>query len=201
MVGNLWIWQDGGGEASNNTLKSIDEEIAKSCLETLVWALSTTWRELRDCATHAIVNILTQHKNILLPVLKKYSFVNDPYIQERLWCAVYGSLLLMQDDENSCTVAEWVYSNVFTKKHIPEHILVRDYACNIVEFGLSRGLDINIEKELIKVPFTDGTLPSIPSNDEITAMYDRDWETIPEKERDVLGSSTLSYRLWHQSME
>ena len=174
-----------GGEASNNTLKSIDEEIAKSCLETLVWALSTTWRELRDCATHAIVNILTQHKNILLPVLKKYSFVNDPYIQERLWCAVYGSLLLMQDDENSCTVAEWVYSNVFTKKHIPEHILVRDYACNIVEFGLSRGLDINIEKELIKVPFTDGTLPSIPSNDEITAMYDRDWETIPEKERDV----------------
>ena len=62
---------------------------------------------------------------------------------------------------------------------------MRDYACNIVEFGLSRGLDINIEKELIKVPFTDGTLPSIPSNDEITAMYDRDWETIPEKERDV----------------
>ena len=75
----------------------------------------------------------------------------------------------MQDDKNSCTVAQWVYSNVFVKKHVPEHILVRDYACNIVEFGISRGLDIRIEQGHIKVPFTDGTLPPIPSNDEITA--------------------------------
>ena len=174
-----------GCEASNNTLKSIDNQIAKACLETLVWTLSTTWRELRDCATHAIVNILVQHKKLLLPLLEKYYFVNDPYIQERLWCAVYGALLLMQDDKNSCTVAQWVYSNVFIKKHVPEHILVRDYACNIVEFGISRGLDIRIEQELIKVPFTDGTLPPIPSNDEITAKYDRDWKTVPENERDV----------------
>ena len=174
-----------GCEASNNTLKSIDNQIAKACLETLVWALSTTWRELRDCATHAIVNILVQHKKLLLPLLEKYYFVNDPYIQERLWCAVYGALLLMQDDKNSCTVAQWVYSNVFIKKHVPEHILVRDYACNIVEFGISRGLDIRIEQELIKVPFTDGTLPPIPSNDEITAKYDRDWKTVPEDERDA----------------
>ena len=174
-----------GCEASNNTLKSIDNQIAKACLETLVWTLSTTWRELRDCATHAIVNILVQHKKLLLPLLEKYYFVNDPYIQERLWCAVYGALLLMQDDKNSCTVAQWAYSNVFIKKHVPEHILVRDYACNIVEFGISRGLDIRIEQELIKVPFTDGTLPPIPSNDEITAKYDRDWKTVPENERDV----------------
>jgi len=174
-----------GCEASNDTLKSIDNQIAKACLETLVWALSTTWRELRDCATHAIVNILVQHKNLLLPLLEKYYFVNDPYIQERLWCAVYGALLLMEDDKNSCTVAQWVYSNVFIKKHVPEHILVRDYACNIVEFGLSRGLDINIEKELIKVPFTDGTLPPIPSNDEITAKYERDWKTVPDNEQDI----------------
>ena len=174
-----------GCEASNDTLKSIDNQIAKACLETLVWALSTTWRELRDCATHAIVNILVQHKNLLLPLLEKYYFVNDAYIQERLWCAVYGALLLMEDDKSSCAVAKWVYSNVFIEKHVPEHILVRDYACNILEFGISRGLDIRIEQELIKVPFTDGTLPPIPSNDEITAKYDRDWRTIPENEQDI----------------
>ena len=174
-----------GCEASNDTLKSIDNQIAKACLETLVWALSSTWRELRDCATHAIVNILVQHKNLLLSLLEKYYFVNDPYIQERLWCAVYGALLLIEDDKSSYTVAQWVYNNVFIKKHVPEHILVRDYACNIVEFGISRGLDIGIEQELIKVPFTDGTLPPIPSNDEITAKYERDWGTVPENEQDI----------------
>ena len=174
-----------GCEASENTLNSIDNQIAKVCLETLVWALSSTWRELRDCATHAIVNILVQHKNLLLPLLEKYYFVNDPYIQERLWCAAYGALLLIEDDKSSYTVAQWVYNNVFIKKHVPEHILVRDYACNIVEFGISRGLNIGIEQELIKVPFTDGTLPPIPSNDEITAKYERDWGTVPENERDI----------------
>ena len=174
-----------GCEASEKKLNSIDNQIAKACLETLAWALSSTFRELRDCATHAIVNILVQHKNLLLPLLEKYYFVNDPYIQERLWSAVYGALLLIEDNKSSCTVAEWVYNNVFIKKRVPEHILVRDYACNIVEFGISRGLDIGIEQGLIKVPFTDGTLPSIPSNDEITAKYEKDWKIVPENEQDV----------------
>lgn len=177
-----------GCETSSNTLKSIDEQIAKACLETLVWALSSTWRELRDCATHAIVNILTHHKNLLLPLLEKYCFVNDPYVQERLWCAVYGALLLMQDRESCCTTAKWVYDNVFIQKCVPEHILVRDYACNIVELGIDYGLDVAIDKKSIHVPFTDGSLPDIPSNDEITAKYYRDWKTIPENQQDVYGA-------------
>ncbi len=184
---NLARW---GGEASNSTLKSIDNQIVKACLETLIWGLATTWRELRDYISHAIVNILTQHTNLLLPLLVKYSFVNDPYIQERLWCTIYGTLLLVQDKENSCNIAEWVYNNVFIKKLVPEHILVRDYACNIVELGISNGLDIAVDKKLIQVPFTDGSLPVIPSNDEITAKYERDWKTIPENEQDV-------YRVQH----
>ena len=174
-----------GCEASVDTLKSIDNLIAKACLEALIWGLATTWRELRDYISHAIVNILTQHKNLLLPLLEKYSFVNDPYIQERLWCAIYGVLLLIQDRESCCTTAKWVYDNVFIQKCVPEHVLVRDYACNIVELGLSYGLDVAIDKKSIHVPFTDGSLPEIPSNDEITAKYDRDWKTIPENERDV----------------
>lgn len=179
-----------GCEASSTTLKSIDNQIAKACLETFIWGLSTTWRELRDRISHAIVNILTQHTNLLLPLLEKYCFVNDPYIQERLWCAIYGALLLMQDKEISCIIAKWVYNNVFVKTLVPEHILVRDYAYNIVELGLSNGLDIAVDKKLMQVPFTDGSLPVIPSNDEIAAKYDRDWKTIPENEQDV-------YRVQH----
>ena len=174
-----------GCEASYDTLKSLDDQISKACLETLVWTLSSTWRELRDYATHAIVRILNQHKGLLLPLLEKYCFINDPYIQERLWCAVYGALLLIQDNDCSCNVAKWVYNNIFISKCVPEHVLVRDYARNIVEFGLIMGLDIAIKQDIINVPFTDGTLPQIPSNDEITAKYDRDWKTVPENEKDV----------------
>lgn len=187
-------------EASASTLAAVDEQSAKACLETLVWTLSSTWRELRDRATHGIVHILVQHKRLILPLLEKYSLVNDPYIEERLWCAVYGALLLLQDDVCTRSTAEWVYREIFSKQRVAEHILVRDYACKMVELGQSRGLNIVVEQSLIAAPFTDGTLPSIPSSNEIAAKYNRNWADVPEHEqekywaqRTILSSMATEY--------
>jgi hypothetical protein len=187
-------------EASASTLAAVDEQSTKACLETLVWTLSSTWRELRDHATHGIVHILVQHKRLILPLLEKYSLVNDPYIEERLWCAVYGALLLLQDDVCTRSTAEWVYREIFSKQRVAEHILVRDYACKMVELGQNRGLNIVVEQSLIAAPFTDGTLPSIPSNNEIAAKYNRNWADVPEHEqeeywaqRTILSSMATEY--------
>ena len=187
-------------EASASTLAAVDEQSAKACLETLVWTLSSTWRELRDRATHGIVHILVQHKGLILPLLEKYSLVNDPYIEERLWCAVYGALLLLQDDVCTRSTAEWVYREIFSKQRVAEHILVRDYACKMVELGQSRGLNIVVEQNLVVAPFTDGTLPSIPSSNEIAAKYNRNWANVPEHEqeeywaqRSILSSMATEY--------
>ena len=180
---NLAKW---GCEASSESIKSISNDSANACAETLIWSLTTTWRELRDLSTHAIVNILTWHSDLIITLLVKFYNVNDPYIQERLWCAVYGALLLKQDNEVSQRVAQWTYDNVFCIKCVPEHILVRDYARNVVEYGIQMGLVCKIDESLLNIPFTDGSLPDdIPSNEEITSRYERDWETIPENERDV----------------
>ena len=122
----------------------------------------------------------------LITLLVKFYNVNDLYIQERLGCAVYGALLLKQDNEVSQHVAQWTYDNVFCIKCVPEHVLVRDYARNVVEYGIQMGLVCKIDESLLNIPFTDGSLPDdIPSNEEITSRYERDWETIPENERDV----------------
>lgn len=187
-------------EASASTLAAVAEQSTKACLETLVWTLSSTWRELRDRATHGIVHILVQHKELILPLLEKYSLVNDPYIEERLWCAVYGALLLLQDDVCTHSTAEWVYREIFSKQRVAEHILVRDYACKMVELGQSRGLNIVVERSLIAAPFTDGTLPSIPSSNEIAAKYNRNWADVPEHEqeeywaqRSILSSMATEY--------
>jgi len=180
---NLAKW---GCEASPESIQSIINQAAIACVESLIWSLTTTWRELRDCSTHAIVNILTWHSNLIIPLLDKFHNVNDPYIQERMWCAVYGALLLKQDNEVSKRVAQWTYDYVFCKKCVPEHILVRDYARNVVEYGVYMGLDSKIDKSVLNGPFTDGSLPDdIPSNEEITSKYEREWEAIPENERDV----------------
>ncbi len=180
---NLAKW---GCEASSESIKSISNDAANACVETLIWSLTTTWKELRDLSTHAIVNILTWHSDLIIPLLEKYYNINDLYVQERLWCAVYGALLLKQDKEVSKRIAKWTYDNVFCKKCVPEHILVRDYARNIVEYGEYMGLDCPINNQYLNVPFTDGSLPDdIPSNQEIASKYERDWKTIPENERDV----------------
>ena len=180
---NLAKW---GCEASPESIQSISNQAAIACVESLIWSLTTTWRELRDCSTHAIVNILTWHPNLTIPLLDKFHNVNDPYIQERMWCAVYGALLLKQDNEVSKRIAQWTYDYVFCKKCVPEHILVRDYARNVVEYGVYMGLDSKIDKSVLNGPFTDGSLPDdIPSNEEITSKYEREWEAIPENERDV----------------
>lgn len=190
-----------GCEASPDILRAIEVQAMRACLETLVWALSSTWRELRDNATHAIVNMLSQHKGLLLPLLERYYLVNDPYIQERLWCAVYGALLLSQDTSSIHSIARWTYDKIFAPQCVPEHILVRDYASNIVKLGLHNGVNTHVEQKLINPPFTAGQLPYIPSSDEITARYDnREWSKIPKDELDeyyvlhaVLSSMATEY--------
>lgn len=180
---NLAKW---GCEASQETIKAIDEHGVKACVETLIWALTSTWRELRDCSTHAIVNILTWHPKLIIPLLEKFQNVNDWYIVERLWCAIYGALLIMEDNEVVQGVAQWTYENVFRNNSAPEHILARDYARNVVEYGIHLGLVRDIDMSIIKEPFTDGSLPDdIPTNEEITSRYERDWEKITENERDI----------------
>ena len=64
----------------------------------------------------------------------------------------YGALLLLQDDVCTRSTAEWVYREIFSKQRVAEHILVRDYACKMVELGQSRGLNIVVEQSLIAVP-------------------------------------------------
>lgn len=183
---NLYELATWGCEASAESIKSISDQAAMPCVESLIWSLTTTWRELRDRSTHAIVNILTKHSGLIIPLLDKFHTVSDPYIQERLWCAVYGALLLKQDNKVSQCVAQWTYDNFFCEGCVPEHILVRDYARNIVEYGIYMGLNCNIEKSLIEVPFTDGSIPDdIPSNEDIALRYERDWNVIPENERDI----------------
>ena len=181
-------------EASTDTVRDIDEHIAYKCAETLIWSFATTWRLLRDTSTHALTNIFRGHPSLMMPLLAKYAEINDPYIQERLWCAIYGAEMLLQNLSVASELAEWTYNNVFANKHVPENILIRDYARNIVYYAQSLGNNTVIDAALLMGPFTDGELPEIPTCEEINARYERDWSTLPENERSEYSavSSILS---------
>ena len=167
-------------DASIETIEKIPEDIIRRCMETIVWSFSATWRQLRDTATHALVVLLRSHNSLIIPLLKKYYLVNDPYIQERLWASVYGAIMHLRDQETVCRVGEWTYQYVFVQKNVPEHVLIRDYTKNIVEYALMFGLEPNIDKSLIHVPFSSTPLPEFPTTKEINRLYKIDWDNVED---------------------
>ncbi|MBW4652277.1 MAG: hypothetical protein KME20_04400 [Kaiparowitsia implicata GSE-PSE-MK54-09C] len=60
---------------------------------TLTWFLSTSHRGLRDRATKAIVSVLADRAELVVPLLDRFLDVDDGYVSERLLCAIYGAAL------------------------------------------------------------------------------------------------------------
>lgn len=183
MVLDLAKW---GMHVSPEALQRVDSKAIYCCAEILVWAFTSTWRRLRDTATHALVNIFAERKELILSLLKKYHTVNDPYVEERLWASVIGALTCCQDKMVAQEVAKWVYAQVFNSKQVPENILVRDYAKGIIRYAQLIGADLDVDETKLTLPFTDGTMPKVLTCKQITEKYDSDdWQNMKEEERDV----------------
>ena len=182
-VMNLAEW---GMHASSHALFRVDSKAIYRCAETLIWSFTSTWRQLRDTATHAMVNILAERKELIQPLLEKYHAVNDPYVEERLWGSVMGALICCQDITVVQTTAKWVYTHVFNSKQVPENILVRDYAKGIIRYAQQIGVDLDVDETKLTLPFTDGTIPTVLTCKQITEKYDNDdWQNLKEDEMDV----------------
>lgn len=183
LVMELAKW---GMYASEEALKRVETDVLRRCAETLVWTFTSTWRQLRDTSTHALVNLMAGRKEIILPLLKKFYHVNDPYVEERLWASVLGALTCCQDRTIACEVAGWVYAKIFIPQNLSENILVRDYAKSIVRYAQSINNSLTIDDKLMREPFTDGATPKVMTCDEIKAKYDyEEWDKLNEDEKDV----------------
>ncbi|MDR0912574.1 MAG: hypothetical protein LBM96_08265 [Methanobrevibacter sp.] len=130
------------------------------------WFLATTTRNLRDNATKSLINLLKDKIDILLELLKKFEGVNDPYIYERLYAVAYGCSLFTLDHDALQELAEYVYETIFNKEIVYEHILLRDYARNIIELALAKNIRLEIDVNKIQPPY-QSNFPDIPDNDQI----------------------------------
>ena len=183
MVLDLAKW---GMHVSPEALQRVDSKAIYCCAEILVWAFTSTWRQLRDTATHALVNIFAERKELILSLLEKYHTVNDPYVEERLWASVMGALTCCQDKMVAQVVAQWVYAQVFNSKQVPENILVRDYAKGVIRYAQQIGADLDVDETKLTLPFADGTIPTVLTCKQITEKYDNDdWQNMKEDEMDV----------------
>lgn len=179
-----------GKHASSQTLSRIVDSTSQLCSELLIWSLSSTWIELRDTSTYALVNLFATHPSTMISLLKKYYDINDLYIAERLWAAVLGALLCSSDKETVLKISQWTYDNVFKTKNVTAHILIRDYAKEIVKYGQSLTAKLTINEDDLTLPLGSETLPEIISTEDVISRFSKNWDSLNEKEKPIYAAQS-----------
>ncbi len=163
---------------------SVDTDTAILASQTLSWLLASTNRKLRDEVTKAIVNLLEQQPKALVELLTRFKDVDDMYIQERLYAIAYGCILRTSEKESIELIGNYVYLNIFKTSNPPEHVLLRDYARNTVEYMIYRGKGVKINTTKIRPPYKS-KLPIYPSEKDIS-VYDIDYKS-PEYDKELVS--------------
>lgn len=149
-----------------NISTTITDETCRLVAQTLVWVLATTDRVLRDKVTKALVNLLEQKPATLLLILTRFKKVDDLYILERLYAICYGVVLRTDSEQGIGLLAQYTYNTIFKRKNPPTHILLRDYARNIIEYALYKNLKIKVILEYIRPPYSS-EIPKLPTEIDI----------------------------------
>ena len=102
---------------------------------TLTWLLTTSHREVRDKATKALASVLAGSAEVALRLLNKFRSVDDGYLQERLYAAVYGAALQANWSKSEYTsLATYVLREFYSGTvSVPAtHLSSRREAANLV---------------------------------------------------------------------
>jgi len=164
----------------------------------LAWLFTSTNIRFRDSATKALVVLLKNHCTTIESLLTIFQTCNDPYVVDRVFAASYGAVLRSEHLEGLGSLAEYIVKNVFTNvSEVYPHVLIRDYARNIVEYAHYKQLYELKDASIIRPPYRSEFPSSLPSNAEIDA-YKFDYKANGFKkyfwsQNEILSSMTTEY--------
>lgn len=138
------------------------------------WLLTSSNRWLRDNVSKAMIEILKNHFDLCLIILKKFDDANDPYVIQRLYGIVFGACCKKNCEGNYQALAEYVYENIFNKEKIYPDILLRDYARLIIENFLYNNPNYQgcIDKNKIIPPYKSENIQKIKNRHYLDKEYD-----------------------------
>ena len=144
--------------------QAVADDAARLAAITLTWFLTASNRQLRDCATKALVSLLYRWIPVLVDLLSHFDSVDDPYIAERLYAAAYGCALSTTDPEALKALASAAYDKVFADGNPPVDIMLRDYARGVIEVAVDRELaPLQVNLGLVRPPYRSPRPVPIPT--------------------------------------
>ena len=173
-------------------------EIIKLVAIVLAWFHTCPNRELRDRSTKSMVRLLNSHIDIALAVLTMFEGVNDPYVLERLYAVIYGSVLQNNYKiEHYSILVEYIHKTIFGKDEVYPHLLLRDYARNIIEYYFYLGNPIGFPIEDIRPPYKSNFVINALTNEELDKRYSpeviKDTDEYLYGAQFILNSMTTEY--------
>lgn len=125
----------------------------------LLWKIILCWGtgindiKLRDKASKGLVNLFRLYPSDMLTITDMFKEVDDDYIHERIWQAVYSSLILLAEKEYVTPVLEYIKNNIISAGMWPQNVLLRDYLRNIFEYAYYKGWCTEKEVILVRPPY------------------------------------------------
>lgn len=186
-VSRLAVW-DGGGMpdllvrwAFRVPIQLVSDDQALLVARTLAWFFSSNRRGFRFRATLAAIRLLQGRCAVTARMLRDFSGCNDAYVTERVFAVACGVAMREFSAERLQELATVVFELVFSGPLVPADILVRDYACCILELCLHRGcLPGHISPEQFRPPYRS-RWPRIWSENRIASLEtDKGWCEIRE---------------------
>ncbi|MFC6100883.1 AVAST type 2 anti-phage system protein Avs2 [Olivibacter domesticus] len=162
-----WAWQE-------KISYEVDQETARLAGQTLAWVLASSDRNLRDRTTKAMVCLLQEQPQALISILKAFDKIDDLYIAERLMAVAMGCALRTTKKSSLSIIANYVYDEIFNKQNPPEHILLRDYARNIVEYAAYRKSGDSFDLRKVRPPYNSKMPNKFPTETQIKKFHKAD---------------------------
>ncbi len=141
----------------------------KTLLVIQTWMLSSSFPYLRTYIIRRIKDLLENYPNNTLELIEKFYTVNDPYILEGLYSAIYGVMVNQGNAVFSRPIAERLYTYHYTEDcKAPKDLMVRYWTLKIFELAAHQDSTIGVWEK--------AQPPYVPVEDIFAIMPDEDYE-------------------------
>ena len=159
--------------ASRSRRPDCPREVVELAAVVLAWTFTSPNRRLRDQATKALAQLLSEHLSVLPALIPRFAGLNDPYVIERLAVACQGAVLSGSPWEPQAVVdaADGLKRVVFADDQSP-HAITRDAVRGIYGWCFRNGwVDRNDYTEVLP-PYSATPPEEPPTEEEIRRDYD-----------------------------
>ena len=100
------------------------------------WSCITSYPDYKFILVRNMCRTLVAYPNLCLKIADAFHSVDDDYVREAVYCAIYGALLITRDNKVVEEVAISILKNLYAKGHqYPHNLLVRQWTTLIIEYA------------------------------------------------------------------